>query len=247
MSSGNFVFEFSPRERIARSLLVAGIVAAHLVLIVWLGLQRTSVAIGRSNAMSVIGLSPLADPKPPAQPVRDVQPSNKPHPVIQLTPLPSLALATLADAPAVAAIGEDGGCALADQLRAAIMADPASLAELAALPAGVRTEADAVMLWNGQWMAESVYLDPSSSPPLRRLVQQLIAQAPEECRTAIWTGPQFIPITQGTRNTMLVVGSGSWRWQDLMDQPQECAPDQAEKCSLKAPTTVQAINYFNAN
>lgn len=245
MKHGNAIFALDTRDRLTRGLVVIVIVAVDIALFIWLTSQRPPVAHRQTDALSVIGLSPNLEPGQPAKATpRPPKPttSQKPRPIIEMIPLPSLALPNLAASPASEAAGSGaaGGCGLTDQLRTAILQDPESLAELAALPAGIRTEADAVMLWNGQWMDPGPQPDGSVKNPLRDLVQRLVTAAAEQCRLAVWTGPQFIAIAQGDRTTMLVIGSGSWRWQDLIEPP-ACSEKQA-LCLPPAQPKLTAIN-----
>lgn len=245
MKHGNAIFALDARDRLTRGLLIIVLIAIDIALFIWLTSQRPPATNHQTDALAVIGLSPALDPGQPAKatPKQTKPPtSQRPHPIIEMMPLPSLALPNLDASPVADATGSGaaGGCGLIDQLRTAILQDPESLAELAALPAGVRTDADAVMLWNGQWLDPGQQPDGSVKNPLRDLVQRLVTVAAEQCRLAVWTGPQFIAIAQGDRTTMLVIGSGSWRWQDLIEPP-ACTEKQA-LCPPSAQAKPAAIN-----
>ncbi len=98
----------------------------------------------------------------------------------------------------------------------AIEADPEAMRVLAALTPDLRTEADAIMLWNGGWSRASVYPGGKIADPLRQLVMREIAAAPIECREGGMVGPQLIAVADRGRTAMLAVGSGVWRWADLL-------------------------------
>jgi hypothetical protein len=102
------------------------------------------------------------------------------------------------------------------------------------LPPGIRTEADAVMLWNGGWI--DVGGAPTAAPmpvtvqkllppilqndplaPLKQTVVAAIAAVPPVCQDLGVTGPQLIPIAEPGRTTMLVIGSGMWKWTELIN------------------------------
>lgn len=236
MKPSQTLFELNARERRTRLGLIVSLISVHILLFVWLASQQQRAEAPRSDAVAVIGLSPEQMPAPPKQPkVRPVTPA-KLHPMIELEPLLSTDLATMTADPAISdSAGAAGGCAMTDQIRSAIMADPAALAELAALPAGLRTDADAVMLWNGQWFDPGTPPDGVPGGALRTLIERLVAAAPLECRVTPWTGPQFIAIPQGARSTMLVVGSGAWKWQDLIEQAQNCADNGSGNCAPTPP------------
>lgn len=243
MKKGKAILELDARDRLARGLLLIALVAVDIALFIWLTNQGPPAIDQPSNALAIIGLSPDPDPGQPAKaiPEQHSPTSQKSHPIIELAPLPSLALPNLDTSPGAAEdSGTAGGCGLTNQLQTAILQDPASLTELAALPAGTRTEADAVMLWNGQWLDPGPHRSGLIGNPLRDLVERLVSAAPEQCRLAAWTGPQFIAIAQGQRTTMLVVGSGLWRWQDLLTPP-ACSEKQAS-CSANTEQSTSAIN-----
>ena len=97
------------------------------------------------------------------------------------------------------------------------------MAQLATLPPEVRSRADAVFIWNGEWLIHSGAppVVTSAAPaaidsPLQRTIESAVASAATECRAAPMTGPAFIAVQEGTKTTMLVVGSGIWRWDQVM-------------------------------
>lgn len=115
------------------------------------------------------------------------------------------------------------------------------MAELAALPPGIRTEADAVMIWNGEWRALTVPAAADAAVPatsaapavseLRRTIEALATAAPPACLAVIVPGPLFIPVREPRRTTTLVIGSGAWRWADLLSPPATCVATSAQPCS----------------
>lgn len=243
MKSGTLVLELDRRDRAARTVLMIGIAIVHLALLAGLFGRQAPSGNNRTD-VAVVGLLSGLDPGEPAKKAVKARPTpEKLHPIIQPAPLRSLALPTMtADSAAPAISGAAGGCALTDQLRAAILADPASMAELASLPPDVRTDADAVMLWNGQWFDAGPQSGAGAIPPLRELVEKLVATAPAECREMTWTGPQFIAIAQGQRFTMLVVGSGQWRWRDLLGSSASCGVGDMPECPKASQTSGEPIN-----
>jgi hypothetical protein len=224
------------RERIQRGVVLITIIAVHLMLLLWLvtrsptvrtvpdsgrGLMLISLAAGEHAA------TPPNKPKPPP-------PTVIPPPVIMLPSL--LAAPTAAQNPSPSGAGspqagEAGGCALSARTAEAITKDPAAMAELAALPPAYRTSADAVMLWNGNWLAsEQGSVVSPVTPLLRRTVEQVVAEASPECRAAPTEGPQFMAIPEPGRTTILVIGSGTWRWSDLLATPTTCFGSASGAC-----------------
>ena len=226
--------------------LLAAIVGAHLLVILWFATRQPVVRMdaGRGGTLVLITLS-SGDDTPAPRPVRIEQ-----TPLVIRLPLPPLlpALAPLSVAlPTIdmAGLGTGsaqnmGGCQLGAEALAVIRQDTSAMAELGALPAGVRSDADAVMLWNGSWSTAFAPSPPTalaSTPAvpgtLRTLIERIVAAAPSQCRDASVTGPIFIPILEPTRTTMLVIGSGVWRWADLLLPPTTCSelsPDLARQC-----------------
>lgn len=217
-----------------RAVLLLTIMALHLLLIVWLASNPPLTEIMRPAAVSVFTVLPLSERDTSARPVQKrVVPLATPVPVLpapgrlptaEAAPLSSGATAT------VSAGAAAGGCALAQNVGEAIGKNPAAMAEIDGLPPDVRTSADAIMLWDGQW------LDPGVTPAdikigvLRQAVEQVVADAPAECRNAEATGPQFIPVPEGDRTLMIVIGSGTWHWADLIASPADCLSAPPPEC-----------------
>ena len=229
------------RERFQRAALLIAIIAIHLLLLLWLitrpptvptvrdpgtGLVLISVSSGQRVAIPTV-------PKPPPPIVLPTPPIIVPSPL----PTPSGEISTSAAEGGAPQAGEAGGCALAIRTAEAIAKDPAAMAELAALPPAYRTSADAVMLWNGVWLASGPGpLAIPATPSLRRVVEQVVAEATPECRAAPMGGPQFLSIPEEGRTTTLVIGSGTWRWADLQATSTLCPAGDSGACLAPAPT-----------
>lgn len=102
------------------------------------------------------------------------------------------------------------------EIGAAIQLDAGAMAALQTLPPDLRSTADAVMLWNGEWVSA---VRPETQPAvllLQQVIERSILAAKPECRFALNAGPRFIPVTEGERTTMIVVGSGEWHWDSLL-------------------------------
>lgn len=201
------------------------IVAVHL-LILWLVLLLTGFTgspLPRAKTLAVFDVSEVEKPDAPAKPAKQVQVSKiRPQLLVPTT-------LTVAAPPAAAGSGTGEGCGMAGLLAKGISENPAAMAAVAALPKAVRSDADAVMLWNGAWLdtaqgsAFSVLpilsamtgQDPVTA--LKTVILATLAAAPAECREVESLGPQFIPIAEPERTTMLVIGSGAWRWSTLLE------------------------------
>lgn len=234
----------SSTQRPLRVALLLAIAAVHLLMILWLMTRPPDERSASKEGGTLIlfaptsGKSPASAPRKQTEPPRTTKSTPVPPPPIEMpSVLPTVAQVAGAAEPST--IGGSGGCQLAADAGAAIRLDPAAMAELAALPPGVRTEADAVMLWNGRWLGDASSPAPPTNPPpageLRRVVETVVAAAPAECRDAAAIGPVFMPIPETGRTTMLVIGSGKWRWSDVLG-PEVCRPEAGNSC----PASVNA-------
>ncbi len=223
--SGSFSVWSEPRDTryyARRAALVVLIAAAHFWLL-WLVLfwdwaQGPSAV--RAQALTTIEVAQVTTPSAPAKPAPPVKVQN---------PIPSLALPsamTVPTPPAASGNGAGAGCGMAGLVGKSISGSPEAMTALATLPPEVRSDADAVMLWNGGWMdigepsaasPLTAALSPDPLAPLKQVVIDALAAAPIECRDVGELGPQLIPIVEPGRTTMLVIGSGAWKWSDLID------------------------------
>ena len=114
-----------------------------------------------------------------------------------------------------ATIGRDG-CELTDSIRAALVASPATPGALAAIPGSARTVANAVMLWDGRWLALPLKAGGNGLNQLRDIVIASIRAAPADCRAAAVSGPRLIFVPDGATTVVLAFGSGTWAWAELL-------------------------------
>ena len=176
-----------------------------------------------------------APAQPPAPPTPDFSADPTEADVTGLADLLAQASPSAEAGVAVAAAGGLGGgagdsCRLAEWLQNVLATDPEVVAALARVPPASRSVANALMLWDGRWVAT---LDRSGAdlmaPVRRRLVEGLLA-APEGCREDLIQGPRFIAVAEPQPATVLAVGSGIWRWSDLLQGPL-MSPDDGRAAS----------------
>jgi len=158
---------------------------------------------------------------------RPAEPVPPPVPAAPVA-LPASVAAPAATAGDPAAATAGGGCDLASHLRDAILSDEPAMGALAALQGEARTAADAVMLWDGKWLGDDSSTLAAQLAPLRAVIDQALKSATPQCAAATMTGPQFIAIPAAGRTTMLVIGSGQWRWRDLF-------PPEPTLCGIGMP------------
>ena len=147
-------------------------------------------------------------------------PPLPPDPVVVEVRMPSvLVAATSADAIAASpspSPGPGSDCAIDRVVTDALAHDPAALAILATLGPDTRAVTGAVMLWNGAWTVATNPADARALAGLRPRVAEAIMRARAACRSADVTGPRLIAVPAPDRTTMLAIGSGVWRWEQLL-------------------------------
>ena len=187
---------------------------------------------------------PAAEPPPPPpEPASPAEAAPAPEPANEALapPLPDLTAeaaepqaealaAALASAEAAAAAEYGSGaladlgalsgggdrCGLGEWLQATLQNDPDVRVALSQVPRGARSVANAVMLWNGAWVEARGYDGRDTLAPIRRMIADGLRTAPSQCRDEVMTGPRFIAVGDSAQTTVLAVGSGLWRWSDLL-------------------------------
>ena len=110
--------------------------------------------------------------------------------------------------------GAVGQCAIAEAVARAFVGDPAVSAAIAAAQPPVRLESGAIALWNGRWVDRAG--DNGALAPLRRVARRTAASFPGECRTMRMVGPRLIPFDDARRTSLVVIGSGTWSWDEVI-------------------------------
>ena len=213
----------STGNRVGRAVLLIAIVALHLLLVFHLASHSPPEPNARPAVLNVFTV-PLSSGRGASSPPIKQTVASPAHrfPVVIVHPRSPTATdsppseeADVMPQSGVAA----GGCALARDAGDAIQRDAAAMAELDALPPAIRTSADAVMLWNGEWLDQGAMPGGRDAGALRRVVEQVVADAPVDCREVEAIGPVFIPIPERDHTVMIVIGSGTWRWAQLLASP----------------------------
>ena len=206
------------RSLTARGTLLLVIVAVHLFVLVLLMSQAVPIVPKAPVTFQLISFDESPAPAPSRAPSAP-PPAAIPQPPTPALPLPQISPADFPSVTAQASTGLQGGggCALASMIGHSIEADSAGMTALDALPADIRSTTDAVMLWNGVWTTTALTSDVDPLMPLKRIVAQALQTAPAECLDAPNIGPRFIPVADRGRTTMLVIGSGEWKWASLIE------------------------------
>ena len=166
-------------------------------------------------------------PSEPKLEKADIEPPPEIEPqvidVLSVAPDPLLERDPLLDpvALAVAASSAAGQpCQLTVWLQQALQADPQVQIALPLIPRPARSVANAIMLWNGAWVEPPA----QASGGVSTLQQALIAgirAAPIACQDQVIHGPELIILLDGAGATVLAIGSGDWRWADLLKPAHE--------------------------
>lgn len=168
---------------------------------------------------------PAAAPEPPASPpVPAAKPdinSLIPPPLdltaepIQLAPSPRVSNTPAADTAATPVSNTGATCDLTATLQAALQANEAVRNDLAAIPRGSRSVANAVQLWNGAWVDARGIGGDAVVGPIRAAIVAVVDQAPADCHDAPVAGPRLLTITDPRGTVIVAIGSDIWRWSDL--------------------------------
>lgn len=190
--------------------VMIAMVGVHMALILWLAARAEHPLVrGEPAAMSV---SQIDAPPEPAAPV----PLPPPPPALPALLPPAVPdPAPPASSASTASAAADAPCAPLEQVGAALAADPAVRAALSTVPADARSIAGAIVVWNGDWAAVAGSPDaPLAS--VRATVLATLSALPEGCLLATVAGPRLVPIGGADGTSILVFGSGEWRWRQVL-------------------------------
>jgi hypothetical protein len=224
-----------------RHALFPVIALGHILLLtlIWLIPRGPTSAPSMGGRLSVFEAKEQKQPSPkPAEPERP-----RASPVAQKSPVvPALAVPVVdpnlpaSDTPAApifdSSAAEQAGfgttCDVAATLTAAFNNDAALRAQLDRIGPASRSVANAIMIWDGSWVPLKEDAPEDALFTLRSAVVEAVRAAPGECFAEDVAGPRFVFVTQDGRSTILVLGSATWRLDQLLTQeptrPGEAAP-----------------------
>ena len=105
--------------------------------------------------------------------------------------------------------GGSGGCDLARAVQQALRRDPLVHSAVQ----GANRLGKAVMMWNGDWV-RSGGQDGKGLSAVREAIMWQVAFAPQACRNERMRKPVLLSLADGS--TRFAIGSGDWRWSDLL-------------------------------
>ncbi|MBU1376389.1 MAG: hypothetical protein KKE02_14415 [Alphaproteobacteria bacterium] len=229
-----------------RLLTAAASVVGHLaILLALVGAQPDSSPVAEPPAV-LVQLVTLPPPEPPAPKDPTPTPSPappKPKPAPTKAAPPKRAIARPAPAPrdvtplvadvgtvtnraaevsdaeiAGAATADSGGgggggaCNMARWLQAKLRKDRRVQAAMADAHRG-----RAIRVWNGGWVRHPGQ-DGDGLAAVRESIMWEVAFAPEACRAERVHGLVLLSLNDGPGSARVVVGSGDWRWSDLVSR-----------------------------
>lgn len=106
--------------------------------------------------------------------------------------------------------GSGAGCNMTRRLQAALRKDRQAQAAMSQAHRG-----RPIMMWNGDWVRHPSQ-EGAGLAAVREAILWEVGFAPEACKAETQRGMVLISMNDGPGAARLVVGSGAWRWQDLL-------------------------------
>lgn len=210
----------------------------HLLFPCILAVQALMLALFFLNPMAIEALPAAAPPismfnVSPSAADKPAQPAPQPEPVPVEMPPPEidLELETLA-LPAKPVFSESAAksagfgttCDVAETLARAFTENALVKQELARIGPESRSISNAIMFWNARWVELPGNAPKDAVETLRRAIVEGVLAAPDECLTQDLAGPRMITVSDNGSTMVLVLGSGAWRWEQLLNEG-EGAPE----------------------
>jgi hypothetical protein len=107
-------------------------------------------------------------------------------------------------------------CALAQAIQLRITQDQTLRVSIEQIPHQSRSVANAIMVWDGAWTTAVEGRGREPLSVLQAAVREMVQASSAYCHQQPVRGPQFITVVEPAGTTVLVVGSGVWRWGDLL-------------------------------
>jgi hypothetical protein len=227
------------------ALATAAINAALLVLILLPSRSEPRLAASVLTVFDVAAVSTAPEPEPPEAPQPEPVEPTPPQPVVVPPPevplpVPNEIAVAVRDETTNAANG--GACDLTAPVQAALQSSAAVRLSLPRIPAERRSVANAIMVWKVAWLAEDEQLDAAAIAAIQGIVAQTVAAATAECRLEPQVGPRLL-LLAGTGDTIvLAVGSGQWRWQDLLDTARPGSTDDNGLAPIPSATILASLD-----
>jgi hypothetical protein len=76
--------------------------------------------------------------------------------------------------------------------------------------------ANAVMLWDGRWIDPDRIGGPATIVSIQTVLAETLQSQSVACRMELISGPVFLPVENRTGTMVLAMGTGTWRWTDML-------------------------------
>ena len=107
-------------------------------------------------------------------------------------------------------------CDILQGLKANLQSSDQVQAALGRIPTHARSVANAILLWDGEWIDPLSVGGVAAIDPIEQAVALTVRSAPADCQTELMRGPRLIIIGDARNAMVLAFGSGEWRWTDLV-------------------------------
>lgn len=171
------------------------------MLVSWLALPREPGKSTPPPAL-IVSLSPL-----PSNEIEQAPPPDVVDPVEVTVAIPDVDIAVRVETASTS-------CTPLAALTTLLAGDPAVRAGVSRLPAGARSSAGAIIVWRDGW-AEAADPDGPLAAAREASARALLAMPPD-CLAEPVAGPRFVAVDIEGDTTMLVFGSGTWSWAQLV-------------------------------
>ena len=111
--------------------------------------------------------------------------------------------------------GGGGACDMATRLQAALRRDARVRATVAAADHAAGAAGTVIFVWNGDWIRRRDQ-DGNGLAAVREAIMWEVGFAPPQCRAEAVHGLVLISLNDSPGAARLALGSGDWRWSDLL-------------------------------
>ncbi len=203
-----------------RKRALGATLAVHAGLLALLLVPLHDPARPAGNALVMFDVSGPDRSPPKPQKLRQPRPvpPTPPEPVVvppPPLPTPNAVVVALLEQADSSASGS--ACDLTGPVQTALQTSQDVMASLPKVPRDQRSVANAIMVWNAQWLTPDSKFQPTAFNAIRDVVAGTVAAASDACRLQPQGGPRLIVLPGPAENVVLALGSGTWRWQDVLD------------------------------
>lgn len=227
------------KGRAARGLAVSFSLVLHLGLLLAVIATVRPTPLARREIVIVAPVElippppvekPTPKPPSPATPAAQAEPAkasaaparaqptpfHRPATVVAAAAEPLSGQAGVSDGELAGAVGAGGGgggsCDMPARLQAALRRDP--LVRAAATEPGLAGN-HAIRVWNGDWV-QSGGEDGKGLQAVREAILWEVGFSPAACRAQPVRGLIRLSLGEGPGSAQLILGTGAWRWSDLL-------------------------------